>query len=1141
MKPSGLNRLNRRSLVFIAVLIAAVFTHSSAFAQAANNTCATATLLPVSGECTTTAGDLFNANSTTIAGGCGTRADVWYRFVVPASSTTVTISVSLTSSPSTLTTTNTYIELFNTNSCNLSGTAIQGCNNISSPRTYNNLTPGATYYFRINTNLTPNTNASRWGFNVCVTSNDECSNATNIVPGSTLAYGSVFGASATSGITVGCASGNPDDDVWYRFTAVASHATITLSNIGSMLTSSGAMLQVLSGTCGTNSSIACGRGNVNIASGLTAGDTYYIRVYSAGTGQTSFTAANSAFRISVTPSAPVVVSSGRMNEIYHQTILSSANTLDNPWEVTYGPDGKLWVTESKGYRLYRIDPISGARDTVLDISQGSTFLPAPDQVFNMQYNITTNNPQGGFAGLALHPQLLAPSNPKNFVYLSYVYSFGSDLNPNGIFYTNRVVRFTYNTGTGKLESPVSLCDTVPGSNDHNSQRMIIAPIGGSSYLFYAAGDVGSGQFSNRLRPIKSQLTNSYEGKILRFNLESDGDAGTLDRWIPNDNPYSASLGVQSAVWAIGIRNNQGFAYDTALNIMYGSSHGPYSDDEINIIDSFKNYGHPQVIGYASDDNYNGVTAGAPLVTAGGVSTCPVITDESNNAAALGSRYRDPLFSAYAPNNATITNIWNTNPNNAGWPSEGWSGLDLYQDNLVPGWKKSLIAASLKWGRLVKIRLSSNGTAVVPSGGQDTVSYFGSTNRFRDLAIGPLGKDLYVIMDRSTTTSGPSALFPVVPACPGCVQKYTFLGYAEVAGKSSIPTSIDVSAGTDNACANGTTIEINTANNTYWVPITGPDGNIMAEINANGQNLGTVTSSFYRHTGTVRNKGNARYLSRNITITPQNQPSGTVKIRLYFSKAEYDALDAHPFSQISSIADVKIHKNSDPCQSTIAGTTTLIDPTFSEAHGANGYMLQADITGFSSFYFGAANLTLPLTLVNFTGKYNKGNGILNWETQREINSDHFVVERSTGSNAFDSVGTVVATGGAGKTNYSFTDFDLAQWNAPNLYYRLKMIDRNGSFTYSNVVMIAVPDVLTTGVSVSPNPARNETVLQLNLSQDQSVTWQLVDNIGRVIFNSTIVARKGQNRIPVDLSQVPAGNYFIKVNGPFVNAIQKIQRQ
>src|SRR6266480_3124907 len=123
----------------------------------------------------------------------------------------------------------------------------------------------------------------------------------------------------------------------------------------------------------------------------------------------------------------------------------------------------------------------------------------------------------------------------------------------------------------------------------------------------------------------------------------------------------------------------------------------------------------------------------------------------------------------------------------------------------------------------------------------------------------------------------------------CAEIY-LLGYADAGGKSTIPTSIDVTDGTVNTCNTGTTITIDATNSNYWVPITGPDGNIMAEIYANGNNLGTVTSFFYTNSGAIRIKSGKPYLDRNITITPQNQPSSAVKIRLYISKAEFDALD-----------------------------------------------------------------------------------------------------------------------------------------------------------------------------------------------------------------------------------------------------------
>ena len=119
---------------------------------------------------------------------------------------------------------------------------------------------------------------------------------------------------------------------------------------------------------------------------------------------------------------------------------------------------------------------------------------------------------------------------------------------------------------------------------------------------------------------------------------------------------------------------------------------------------------------------------------------------------------------------------------------------------------------------------------------------------------------------------------------------------------------------------------------------------MAEINANGNNLGTVTSSFYKNSGVLRNVGGITYLDRNLTITPQFQPtlpagSPLVKIRLYISKAEFDALDADPLSGVTSINDLKILKNNDPCSATILSDPTLFNPANTLLadlqHGTNG--------------------------------------------------------------------------------------------------------------------------------------------------------------------------------------------------------------
>ena len=1125
------------TVLFVFILFSTI-----SFAQFDN--CANPTSLTPNTTCVTTQASLFNATSSGILGSCaGTKYDVWYTFATPAGCTSVNIDVAdVAAGGSNIDGTNTFIEAFSGADC--SATTIGSCTPMGTTLTLTGLSPFTNYHLRVFTTTNPvSGNSGKWDFDICITytpppANNDCSGATTLTSGPVCSNtpGTLTNASASGGLPVGCESAGTHYDVWYKFVATNTTHTAAISGRGANFTNP--EIQLYNGSCGTLTSLACGTTSLSSAS-LSIGNTYYIRVSNIG----SSPASNGGFNICITnPTPPVVIVAGRMNEVYQQTTLSGSGILQYPWEVTYGPDNNLWITEARGYKVYKMDPNTGAKTTVLDISMGSTWLPSPSDSLNVQFN--SGWPQGGLAGLALHPSFLDGTGNNDYVYISYVHRNLGGSSPTGLYFRNKLVRFTYNSGTNRLESPVVLCDTLPGSNDHNSQRIIIAPaiLGGPSYLFYSSGDMGAGQFSNRTRPNKAQNPASYEGKILRFNLTTDGDAGAA-AWIPNDNPYSSS----SAVWSIGIRNNQGLAYDPVRNILYGASHGPYSDDEINIIEPFRNYGHPLIEGFI-DGNSNNTSAGAPLSDNGGVSSCPIITSEAANAATIGSSYKDPLFSGYPNSTAfpSIYDLWSTTTGaNAQWPTEAWSGLDLYTNTLIPGWKNSLVAASLKWGRLLRLRLDGNGTATAPTNTRsDTMSYFNSQNRFRDLAFSPNGKDIFVIMDNTSTTSGPGSANPVVPGCAGCVQKYTFLGYYDVSGKSSIPTSIDVTNAAVNTCNIGTAVTIDNTNNNLWVPITGPDGNIMAEIYANGNNLGTVTSSFYKNSGTIRVANGTHYLDRNMTITPQIQPSSTVKIRLYLSKAELDALIADGGSSVTAIGNLKILKNNDPCSNAIIEATTEIVPTYAEAHGANGYMLQGDITSFSSFYFAANNFTLPLDLLSFTGQLQNDNSVLlNWKTENEINTSHFEIERSIDGNRFNGIGNVSANGrnnAPGSFNYSFTDNDAANQPSQRIYYRLKIADIDGTYKYSNIVSISLP--LTTGkLSVSPNPVLHEAKVTIASPEDGQVQWKLMDNIGRVMMKGAEHVNKGAaNNFSINMNRLPAGTYYLSVTGAGNDQNVKMQK-
>jgi glucose/arabinose dehydrogenase len=1094
--------------------------------------------------------------------------------------------------------------------------------------------------------------------------NDNCANAISITSATTcmagvssltnqtLNGGTVEGA----GIATSCGGATTSQDVWYKFVAQSPHPTITVSNLGASWGTS-LRVQLLSGSCGSLTEIGCANNtSLTPSSALIVGNTYYIRVLKNNTTAPAGAAAW-AFDICVT--GPSVTVASNMQEVFQVSELTtgpggaSGTRFYDPWEVTYGPDDSLWITEAKSYKVYKMNPNGGAKRTILDLSPGSSFTPAS---FKLSFpsgftGFTTGGysgggaPQGGMAGFAIHPKF--PDSP--YVFVSYIWKFvkkvgnGGTANTTlfaanapsntwttttgtpangGIYYQNALVRFTFNSTTGQLGSPMAVCDTLPGGQDHNSQRIIIAPVGNTYYLFYACGDMGAGQFANSARPENAQVLDSYEGKILRFNVDPDNAQGTYDQWIPDTNPFNATLGKQSAVWAFGFRNNQGFAYAkvNGNDHIYGQQHGPFSDDEINELQGGGNYGHPLVIGYKKDGNFNGVAAGNPTTNwtdgSGKVGGLPIIGDETHNADSMNQfhTYHDPIFSYYpapagSPLLADMTKTtpvpsqmesvqyiyyWfnrpspNTVQGNQYWRSEAPSGLDAYTNSKIPGWKNSLISCIMKgtpgntanWtvetstagkigspkgatgsgtaasGKLMRLKLNNTGSGLVVSPlnadstlkiasaySDDTVAYFTSRNRFRDVAISKDGLSLFAVIDSSQTTSGPTQTNPANSLCKGCLLKYTFLGY-NVSGsgnRSYIPTTNLVADGIPGSfqTANKVVINANNSNNNLWVPITDTNSNVVAEINARGYNLDTVTTTLFTRTGFSRSANGLKYVNRNMTIKPQQQPADSVWIRLYISKTEFDQFVSDGGS--GAISALKILKNEDSAKMSITQPTTLVNTTISESFNGTSYVLQGTIGAFSSFYFSnSAIIPLPLHLLTFRGTLQNSSTLLDWETTNEVNTSKFIVERSTDGRNFQPIGTVLAVGNSSlKNKYSFTDYDVTRQSSTVVYYRLKIVDQDEAYEYSDIVTITLP-LTTSRVALYPNPASHEVNVTITTAIDGKVRWQLIDHAGRIVAHNTMAAKKGNNNLVINLNRLSTGTYFLIVSGADIDQKVKLEK-
>ncbi|MBN9350774.1 MAG: PQQ-dependent sugar dehydrogenase [Chitinophagaceae bacterium] len=433
------------------------------------------------------------------------------------------------------------------------------------------------------------------------------------------------------------------------------------------------------------------------------------------------------------------------NEPFTTRVVNPGYQLNSAWEILYGPDDSLWVTENKAYLVSRIDPVTGNKTQLVDL--------------NTKKNFTTSTPkwpQGGLMGMVLHPSMYSewPNPSKPYVYIAYVYQYNASnacKNSTGPCYFNtKIVRYNYDRSTHSLSNELVITQSLNGSNDHNGGRLAIGNVGGVPYLFYSIGEMGAGQFNNSTRTNNAQNTDISEGKILRYNLEPDGDADQWDRWIPNDNPFT-TLGKKNPVWSFGHRNPQGIVFGSD-GTLYQSEQQDMTDDEINIIDETRNYGWPKVSGYC-DGNYNGFTlAGQPIVS------------EQDNCNTLN--VKEPIYTLFTisqPN--TLSNDYLT------WPTVATSGIDIYEKKVIPNWNKSLLVPSLKGGVVYRLKLSADGKSV-----EDifTVPAMEYTGRFRDLAISSDGLRIYAACDMDGQSQTAKGTFGTPPN-RGRILEFTYTG------------------------------------------------------------------------------------------------------------------------------------------------------------------------------------------------------------------------------------------------------------------------------------------------------------------------------------------------------------------------------
>ncbi|GAA0433772.1 hypothetical protein Acor_08010 [Acrocarpospora corrugata] len=447
-----------------------------------------------------------------------------------------------------------------------------------------------------------------------------------------------------------------------------------------------------------------------------------------------------------------------------------ATGLADPYEIVWGPDGFIWATEKTGKRVTRIDPANGRKITALTIEDA----------------VHTAGGQDGVLGLALHPDLLK-GDGHDYVYVSHTYDAATELEEQD--YRTKIVRYTYDKDKQVLGSPVDLITGLAGGVDHQSGKLRFGP---DAKLYYTIGDQGANQFALYCESIEAQTLPSavqvkeedwsaYRGKILRLNLDGS---------IPDDNPEFN--GVRSHLYAMGFRNAQGLAFAPS-GLLYGTDQGPKTDDEVNLIRPGKNYGWPNVAGYQDDKAYvyaewakarNGCRA--ETYSDYDIPLSVPQTKESD--------WDDPDFAPPLVTFETVENDFNfraasdcLDPGTEFicWPTLALSSLEVHPAGF-------LLATSLKDGSLHRIPLTAEGKKTgTPSRVADT------TDRYRDTALDPTGKTVFIATDRAGYTRDADGSPTLNLQHPGSILAYD-LALGALASPTGVASTTAVRVGPSGA-------------------------------------------------------------------------------------------------------------------------------------------------------------------------------------------------------------------------------------------------------------------------------------------------------------------------------------------------------
>lgn len=183
--------------------------------------------------------------------------------------------------------------------------------------------------------------------------------------------------------------------------------------------------------------------------------------------------------------------------------------------------------------------------------------------------------------------------------------------------------------------------------------------------------------------------------------------------------------------------------------------------------------------------------------------------------------------------------------------------------------------------------------------------------------------------------------------------------------------------------------------------------------------------------------------------------------------------------------------------------------------------------------------LPVKLISFQAQNNLSNITTQWQVSNQIDVSHYDVERSFTANNFEKIGTVAAKIGNGTFNYTFLDYTGLRSSASIIYYRLKAVDLNGEFNYSNIVSVRNSKNNNILVDNIVNPITDQIRFNVTLSSPSLVNIKLTDANGKLLQTKSLPLSAGRTNINLSAIQgLSSGMYILHINSSLGTVVNKL---